>query len=245
MAGMCGLVDEFLKDHGIDTNNIHVDSSASDVRVWNHHPHGLFSVSSAFDTIRSKRAHILKLPLISFGTVLRFVVYDEKRKPWFVHSGVMGNAMVGKLVKLIFLSMTTKTPSKEKIVPKLVILDKGLKLAESWVNDMSASTIDEAAEEDFEGRPFRLGLGAKAVLESKLGASADPIERRLRAKLNALKKRDAQIIEDSAKPSDKDNDKADGDEDDDGDDPDSRSKAFTKKRPTFLTPSMQANKKQK
>ncbi|OVA14024.1 Protein of unknown function DUF3245 [Macleaya cordata] len=138
--------------------------------------------------------------------------------------------------------MSTETPSKEKVIPKLVKLENALKLAEGWVNNMSGSAEDETSELEFEARPPRLGLGAKVIRQSNMGASTDPIERRLRAKLEAGKKRANKNKEEESNPSER-NDGHDSDDDDD--EPESRTNAFTKKRPVFLSPSSQNKKKRK
>ncbi|KAK9143775.1 hypothetical protein Syun_013175 [Stephania yunnanensis] len=53
--------------------------------------------------------------------------------------------------------MSTAMPPKVKVIPKLVKLDRGLKLAESWVNNMSGSAMDESTEMEVEqsARPAR------------------------------------------------------------------------------------------
>ncbi|KAF5184909.1 pre-mRNA-splicing factor CWC22-like protein [Thalictrum thalictroides] len=131
------------------------------------------------------------------------------------------------------------TQGKAKDMPKLVILDKGLKLAESWMNNMSGSATDDANEVEYVGRPPRLGLGAKAVHQSRVGPLTDPVERRLVAKLDAGKRRAARTIEET-NPSESNV----GDDSSD-DDLESRTKAFTKKRAISLAPSLQAKKNKK
>ncbi|KAF8365124.1 hypothetical protein HHK36_032867 [Tetracentron sinense] len=91
--------------------------------------------------------------------------------------------------------MSTEEP--KACPPKLVKLEKALKLAELWVNNMSGSMTEESTEVEFEGRPSRLGLGAKVMRQSKLAASTDPVERKLRAKLDAEKRRAAKSLEES------------------------------------------------
>lgn len=124
-----------------------------------------------------------------------------------------------------------------KACPRVVKLDAALKRAEAWVKNMSASTTD--TELEFEGRPPRLGLGAKAIPKSKASAAADPVEKKLRAKLDAEKKRAAKSLEE-ANPSDR-NDEHD---DEDGDQ-ESRTNAFVKKRAMAPASTLQAKKKHK
>jgi hypothetical protein len=59
--------------------------------------------------------------------------------------------------------MATEQPSEKKPpasggekkapLPKVVTLNKALKLAQTWVDKMSASDQDEPKAKDFEGRP--------------------------------------------------------------------------------------------
>eukprot|EP00262_Sarcandra_glabra_P006643 TRINITY_DN1900_c0_g1_i1.p1 TRINITY_DN1900_c0_g1~~TRINITY_DN1900_c0_g1_i1.p1 ORF type:complete len:138 (-),score=35.27 TRINITY_DN1900_c0_g1_i1:859-1272(-) len=137
--------------------------------------------------------------------------------------------------------MTMETPSKA--YPKVVKLEKAMNLAESWVNNMSGSTTDESTGVEFQGRPSRLGLGAKIIPQLKVAASADPAGRKLHAKLDAEKRRAAKNLEDSSPP--KRNNGHDESDDDDSEDPESRTNAFVKKRAKFLATSLQAKKKQK
>ncbi|XP_043715808.1 uncharacterized protein LOC122664166 [Telopea speciosissima] len=135
--------------------------------------------------------------------------------------------------------MSTETPPTVR--PKLVTLNKAFQLAESWVNDMSGSTVDDSTEE-FEGRPSRLGLGAKVIHQTKSRALTDPIERKLRAKLDAGKRKAAKNIEES-NPSEK-NDKL-GEDDSDDEDSESRTNAFLKKRSILPASSLHAKKRHK
>ncbi|ONK64000.1 uncharacterized protein A4U43_C07F21080 [Asparagus officinalis] len=129
--------------------------------------------------------------------------------------------------------------SKSRAAPKVVKLNKALKLAESWVSSMSGSTTEEHNQLDFVGRPPRLGLGAKETPKAK-SEVYDPVERKLLGKLHACKKssikdaRKGNIVEESG----------DSEEEDD-DEPQSRTNAFAKKRalpPPTTTPQ---SKKQK
>ncbi|GKU88127.1 hypothetical protein SLEP1_g2428 [Rubroshorea leprosula] len=82
--------------------------------------------------------------------------------------------------------MSTKTVKKKTEPTGIVKLDKALKLAEQWVNNMSGSVEDELVEVEPEGRPLKLGLGAKVSRQSKVGPSNDPVERKLYAKLDVI-----------------------------------------------------------
>ncbi|KAJ1269654.1 hypothetical protein BS78_07G228400 [Paspalum vaginatum] len=124
--------------------------------------------------------------------------------------------------------MATETPPPEKKkapapLPKVVTLNKALKLAQTWVDKMSASEPDEPKDKDFEGRPSRLGLGAKVAPGAKRAAPTEPAERRLLAKVNAQKRR---ALEDGNKSAKEANEASDGD----SDEPESRTSAFSKKR---------------
>ncbi|KAG5008289.1 hypothetical protein JHK85_026831 [Glycine max] len=65
--------------------------------------------------------------------------------------------------------------------------------AELWVNNMSKDADDDRTNADVEDRPSGLGLGAKVSCQSKFVASGDPVERKLYAKLNAEKRKAANI----------------------------------------------------
>ncbi|KAH7511319.1 hypothetical protein JRO89_XSUnG0210000 [Xanthoceras sorbifolium] len=98
--------------------------------------------------------------------------------------------------------------------------------AEQWVDKMTKAAEDEPTEVESEGRPSRLGLGAKVSRHSKPGPLHDPVARKLQARLNAGKRNAAKSIEEST-PSAKD---GHDDEEDEDDDLESRSSAFAKKR---------------
>lgn len=135
---------------------------------------------------------------------------------------------------------SAKKPSR----PQLVKLDKALKLAENWVNNMTKSTEEESGEVELEGRPLRLGLGATVPRQSRVGPLNDPVDRRLHAKLEAGKRKASQRMEEESSPSVRGGHNVKDDEDDD-DDLDSRTNLFAKKRVMPLTSSLQAKKKQK
>ncbi|KAJ4849702.1 hypothetical protein Tsubulata_006728 [Turnera subulata] len=126
--------------------------------------------------------------------------------------------------------------------PQILVLDKAYKLAEQWVNNMSKGVEDEPKTVETEGRPARLGLGAKVVKQSEVRHSNDPIERKLHAKLQAGKNKVARSTEDT-NPSARD---VQNDEDDDSEgELESRTSSFTKKRPGPPAPSTNIKKKQK
>ncbi|CAJ1819372.1 unnamed protein product [Sphenostylis stenocarpa] len=139
------------------------------------------------------------------------------------------------------LEMSVSETSKKNGAPQIVKLDKALKLAELWVNNMSKDADDHRTNADLEGRPSGLGLGAKVSRQSKFVPSDDPVEMKLYAKLNTEKRKAANIAKESATI-------ASGALDDyeDSEDVDSRTNAFTKRKATVpLTSSILRNKKQK
>ncbi|KAF5464269.1 hypothetical protein F2P56_014358 [Juglans regia] len=136
---------------------------------------------------------------------------------------------------------STETQQKAGL-PLIVKLDKGLKLAEQWINTMTKVAEDEPTEVELEARPYRLGLGAKVSRQSKVGPSNDPLERKLYAKLNNGKRKASKSAKEcmlSARDG--------GDDDYDAEENlDSRTTAFDKKRAgASKTAFLQANKKQK
>lgn len=139
--------------------------------------------------------------------------------------------------------MSTETQQKTR-PPQIFKLDKALKLAEQWVDNMTKAAEDERTGVEPEARPSRLGLGAKVSRQSKIGPSNDPVERKLQVRLNAGKRNAAKNAEEST-PSTRDG-HGDNDEDEDEDeDSESRTSTFAKKRPAPPTSSLQALKKQK
>ncbi|RDX73405.1 hypothetical protein CR513_46996 [Mucuna pruriens] len=135
----------------------------------------------------------------------------------------------------------TETPKKTG-AGQIVKLDKALKLAKLWVNNMSKDADDDGrTNADLEARPAGLGLGAKVSRQSKFVPSDDPVERKLHAKLNAEKRKAANIAKESATIA---RDALDDDED--SEDLDSRTNAFAKRKAAVpLTSSTLQNKKQK
>ncbi|XP_014497183.1 uncharacterized protein LOC106758727 isoform X2 [Vigna radiata var. radiata] len=139
------------------------------------------------------------------------------------------------------LEMSVIETSKKTGAPQIVKLDKALKLAESWVNNMSKDVDDHRINADLEGRPSGLGLGAKVSRRSKFVPSDDPVEKKLYAKLTAEKRKAANIAKESATTA-----RDDLDNDEDSEDLDSRTNAFVKRKATApLISSILQKKKQK
>ncbi|KAG6500329.1 uncharacterized protein LOC121996933 [Zingiber officinale] len=126
-------------------------------------------------------------------------------------------------------------PNANKI-PKVVKLDKALKLAETWVNSMTTSASDEPSEVESEGRPSRLGLGAKLTPKAKVAVSVDQAARRLLGKLNSKKKLTSENVENIPV---KENVLSEEDE------PESRTRAFVKKRSIPSPATLQSTKKRR
>ncbi|KAK2415249.1 hypothetical protein P8452_60492 [Trifolium repens] len=128
----------------------------------------------------------------------------------------------------------TENPKKTG-APPIVKLNKALKLAEVWVKNMSRSADDETSSVDTEGRPQRLGLGAKVSRQTKVGPSNDPVERKLHAKLDAEKRKAANIAKESTAVAS-----------DDDDEDESRTNAFAKRKvPAPLSQPILGNKRRK
>ncbi|KAG8650261.1 hypothetical protein MANES_07G019100v8 [Manihot esculenta] len=144
------------------------------------------------------------------------------------------------------LTMSTETQKKPG-PPQIVRLDKALKLAEEWVNNMTKGTEEETTNVEPEGRPSKLGLGAKVVQRSNVGPLNDPVERKLHAKLEAEKRKAAKSFEESL-PSTIEGGNGNGIDHDDSDgESESRTNAFAKKRavPPAPTSSLRVKKKHK
>ncbi|KZV17997.1 hypothetical protein F511_21153 [Dorcoceras hygrometricum] len=138
------------------------------------------------------------------------------------------------------MAMKAVEDSKKKSEPKLVKLDRSFKLAEQWVVNMSASSVnDKSALVELEGRPARLGIGATVPRESKVMVSNDPVERKLLAKLNANKRKVMERADDP-EPSERNTDVGEESEEDESE---SKTKMFGKKRPMSLTPTVIAKRK--
>ncbi|CAL8992204.1 unnamed protein product [Prunus brigantina] len=137
----------------------------------------------------------------------------------------------------------TNNTLQKKDRPQIIKLNKALKLAKKWVNDMTEPAEDEHFEIQRSVIIFigflRLGLGAKVPRPSIFVPSDDPLERKLHYKLDARRRVAAKIAEESATASAASND-------DDDEDLDSRTKAFEKKRHAApVTPSLWGKKRKK
>ncbi|XP_030440542.1 uncharacterized protein LOC115662545 [Syzygium oleosum] len=110
-------------------------------------------------------------------------------------------------------------------VPQIIKSNVALKLAEQWVNNMTKVAEDEQTEAESDGRPSRLGLGAKFSCQMRPGPLNDPVERKLFANLQSGKRKAAKDAEESG-PTARD---PGGDSDID-DELESRASAFAKKR---------------
>jgi hypothetical protein len=133
--------------------------------------------------------------------------------------------------------------SKKADLQQVVVLNKALKLAEGWVKQMNTgpdTAEDDVGEEEIQNRPARLGLGAKFVPHSKFAATLNPVEKKLRAKLNAAK-RQSDLGTEEACSIDKDiKEHKCEDNDIDSDDSDSRANAFSRKQTKHLANSLQS-----
>ncbi|KMZ67276.1 hypothetical protein ZOSMA_26G00240 [Zostera marina] len=128
--------------------------------------------------------------------------------------------------------------SSQKAFPQVVKLDDAFKIAESWVNKMSVSAMEEPNEHEFEARPPRLGLGAKVRRNVEVPDSTDPVERHLIKKLGVGKRA-------ALASQEKSNHSKEKSSDEDDDEPQSRASAFSKKRPYPPVPHFQLKKKRK
>uniref|UniRef100_A0ACD5WZY8 Uncharacterized protein n=1 Tax=Avena sativa TaxID=4498 RepID=A0ACD5WZY8_AVESA len=129
-------------------------------------------------------------------------------------------------------------PEKRAPLPKVVTLNKALKLAQTWVDKMSGPEQDELNDKDFEGRPSGLGLGAKVAPNAKRAAPTDPVEKRLLGKVNAQKRK-------SEEEEKRNTQEANEASDDDSDEPQGRTSAFSKKRELPSVTSVPLRKKAK
>ncbi|KAK2361652.1 Phosphatidylinositol N-acetyglucosaminlytransferase subunit P protein [Trifolium repens] len=134
------------------------------------------------------------------------------------------------------LEMSVTENPKKIGAPPIVKLNKALKLAEVWVKNMSRSADDETPSVDTDGRPQRLGLGAKVSRQTKVGPSNDPVERKLHAKLDAEKRKAANIAKESTAVA--------SDDDDEDNEDESRTNAFAKRKaPAPLSRPISGNKR--
>ncbi|KAL3517167.1 hypothetical protein ACH5RR_024069 [Cinchona calisaya] len=137
-------------------------------------------------------------------------------------------------------SVKSDEASKKSSAPQLVKFNRASKLAEQWVNNMSKLDADDkSVEVKVKGRLPRLGVGAAVPGESKVVLSNDPVERRLRAKLEADKRKVVKNAEKPAGPA------LDGSshQDSDEEELESKAKAFVKKRPVDWNPTLLQTKK--
>ncbi|KAI3694769.1 hypothetical protein L1987_77749 [Smallanthus sonchifolius] len=133
--------------------------------------------------------------------------------------------------------MTTEDSSKKSARPELVKLNSAFKLAEKWVSNMTRTTDNESTRVVLEARPPGLGIGAVVPRQTKVGLSNDPVERKIRAQLDAGKRKYSKIEEESHPTPTNDG----GSDEDDDDEPESRTKAFVKKKASSLPPTKKHN----
>nr|GMC90383.1 secoisolariciresinol dehydrogenase-like [Ipomoea batatas] len=153
-----------------------------------------------------------------------------------------GPTSIVALRDLATIAMTTEETSKNNKRPQVVKLDRALKLAEQWVTNMGKSSDDDKPNGAIlESRPPRLGIGAIVPRESKHVRSNDPIERKLRATLNAKERKAERRADERAISA---NDKR-VDEDSDDDESESKTKSFSKKRPAVFPSPLNPKKKHK
>ncbi|KAD5317714.1 hypothetical protein E3N88_17660 [Mikania micrantha] len=136
--------------------------------------------------------------------------------------------------------MTTQDSSTKNARPELVKLNSAFKLAERWVSNMTRTTDNESTRVVLEAQPPGLGIGAVVPRKPKVGLSTDPVERKIRAQLDAGKRKHSKIEEES-RPAPRDV----GSSDEDDDEPESRTKAFVKKKASSLTSNQPPTKKHK
>ncbi|KAF5802785.1 hypothetical protein HanRHA438_Chr06g0272831 [Helianthus annuus] len=137
--------------------------------------------------------------------------------------------------------MATVDSSKKSARPELVKLNSAFKLAEKWVSNMTRTDDKEPTRVVLEARPAGLGIGAVVPRQPKVGLSNDPVERKIRAQLDAGKRKYSKIEEESH-PTPRDNGASDEDDDDE---PESRTKAFAKKKAPSIPSAQLPTKKHK
>ncbi|GKA49308.1 putative serine/threonine/dual specificity protein kinase, catalytic domain-containing protein [Tanacetum coccineum] len=140
--------------------------------------------------------------------------------------------------KILEQHLEDKDLSKKNHHPELVKLNSAFKLAEKWVSNMTKTTDDKSTRVVLEARPPRLGIGAVVPRQPKVGLSNDPVERKLRAQVDAGKQKYSKIEEESRL-----NPKDDVTSDED-DESESRTKTFVKKKASSLPSSLPTTKKQ-
>ncbi|XP_071701084.1 uncharacterized protein [Rutidosis leptorrhynchoides] len=129
--------------------------------------------------------------------------------------------------------MSTEDSTKKKSHPELVKLNSAFKLAEKWVSNMTRTTDNGSTRVVLEARPPGLGIGAAVPRQPKVALSNDPVERKLRAQLDAGKRKFSKLEEES-RPTPVD------EISDEDEETESRTKAFVKKKATNLPSSKQA-----
>ncbi|XP_022959368.1 uncharacterized protein LOC111460361 [Cucurbita moschata] len=143
------------------------------------------------------------------------------------------------------MSSNVERPQKSR-PPEIIKLNDAAKLAAQLMSKMTKTEWKEPANDNestmFEpgNRPPRLGLGAKITHNIRNGPSNDPIDRKLYAKLDAVKKQAARKVSE-------DTPVLNNEDDDDDNDKESRTAIFDKKRAAtrvFMTP-LRAKKKRR
>ncbi|KAI3443269.1 uncharacterized protein J3R85_000196 [Psidium guajava] len=104
---------------------------------------------------------------------------------------------------------------------------------------MTKVAEEEHTEAESEGRPSRLGLGAKFSRQVRPGPSNDPVERKLYANLQSAKRKAAKDAEESGLAA-----RDPGGHSDTDDELESRASAFAKKR-VFTQPISLTTKKKR
>lgn len=139
------------------------------------------------------------------------------------------------------MATSAQEDPKKNSQPQLVKLDYAFKLAEQWVGNMSKSAVnDKSPSIELEGRPLRLGIGATVPKESKFTRSSNPVERKLLAKLHNEKRKVA-IEHEGLAPSAENRNAEDSEEEAS----ESKTRAFTKKRPPSSISSLHAKRKRR
>ncbi|KAI4369883.1 hypothetical protein MLD38_018279 [Melastoma candidum] len=132
----------------------------------------------------------------------------------------------------------TKEATQKSGPPKIVASVTAFKLAEQWVNNMSKVEMDPPKNIESEGRPSRLGLGAKFTPQLRTKPSNDPVEKRLYSQLEARKRKAAKESEELSLPA-----RDTGNESGSEGEPESRAASFSKKRaPTTVVTSLTKKK---
>ncbi|XP_051121666.1 uncharacterized protein LOC127245065 [Andrographis paniculata] len=136
------------------------------------------------------------------------------------------------------MAASTEEDLKKKSQPQLVKLDRAFKLAEQWVNNMSKSSShdEKSPSVELEGRPAGLGIGATVPKESKVALTNNPVERKLFSKLQTENRKANKRDENLAS-------NAKVDEDSEEDESESRTRAFSKRRPLSLSSPLNAKRK--